>query len=1082
MKCVLEIRTFGGLVFTCNGEPLTPALSRKARALLVYLACEARPCTREFLAELLWPERSQTQSLSNLRKLLMEIRQLATPWVHATRESIMITPDTCWVDVAELEMRLAQGERPRTDGHLSNPASDRLETALALYKGDFLEGFYSNSEDFDAWVNLERERLRFSVTQVLDWLTEVYIHQDNTRAGLTCIARLAQIDSLREKTYQQAMRLYAQAGQREAALRQFETCQELLQQELGITPSPETVDLYENIRAGRFSNLRPQGYMAQARPNHNLPTQATTFIGRQKEVQELLERLEDPECRLLTIGGPGGIGKTRLALEVAQRVTSRYVDGICFVPLAAIRNNEAMVSAILASLAIRIPENDKDLSAFLLHHLASKAMLLVLDNMEHLLDDLDLVQAILATAPHIKLLVTSRQPLAIRWEWYFALQGMQVPVGISSDQPETYSSIQLFVERARRVRNSFMLADDSAGVIRICELVEGMPLGIELAATWVRLMSCQEIAEQIIELETPYQQVEARHKSLQALFENTWLQLSSREQRLLMQLSVFRGGFTVTSATDVVGSTLPDLALLVHKSLISVNYHTNRYEFHQLLKEFMREKLSALPNDEQQALDSHSRYFIEFLQGRENDLRGGQPQVAIEAIQMEIDNVRAAWQHAVENQHFDWIERGCVALNSFYALKVLHHEALTVFRHALDALHAESQPTNRDRVELALQTCLIAPLTAVYGWENHILWPVAERIRELAECMGDNQQLLASLILLVNLYANEEWEKAVEVGQEAVKFSQQLGKQSEMAAHVLNEIPLIFTGRLWQALEHSKAAQALFDPDDCLWATITYGMDPLVISLAHEGITLTLLGYADQGLYAVTKAQARAEALGQPFSTAFAIGFTASCYMCTRTAASIISTAQRLADLGAEHGFKHWLVFAPCFQAVGLILQGDYEEGIALLGPSIQQEQAIGLTHNLPVWYAYLGYAYAQIGRLEQGFIELNHGITEMNRVGERYHESCIYRLRGEMLLLGNDAQAAAASFEQAIIVAQQQHSKFYELQATLSLYDLLRRDDRRNEAFTRLRAIYDWFTEGLACPDLIQARALLQDNHRVTN
>ncbi|MFN8379461.1 MAG: BTAD domain-containing putative transcriptional regulator [Anaerolineae bacterium] len=888
---------------------------------------------------------------------------------------------------------------------------------------------------------------------------------------------LLRLDPLREKTYRQAMRLMAATGQREAALRQFEACQRILRDELGIAPAAHTVELAERIRRGEFSapDPRPAALPSTGMLSH-LPGQATSFVGRQAELAELLERLEDPDCRLLTIGGPGGIGKTRLALEVARRAAPRFANGVSFVPLVSVNSTEAMTSSVLSSLGMRPPETGPDLRAYLLNELASQSLLLVLDNMEHLLKEVGLIEAILEGAPGVRLLVTSRQPLDLEWEWYYPLEGLAVPTS-ATDTPETYSSVQLFAERARRARASFRLSDDPQGVVRICQRVEGMPLGIELAASWVRVMTCKEIAEEILGLETPYHTGEVRHHSLQALFENSWQRLSPREQELLMRLSVFRGGFTAAAAEEVAGAQRTDLAQLVQKSLIGLNYRTNRYEIHQLLVQFLRRKLKEQPDLEMTTNDAHSTYYMEFLRAREAELSSGSPWQALDDLRVDIENGRVAWAFALQQRRFDAIERSCTGLNTFFTLNVMHHDALGFFRRALEALALEPESTSRDRVELALQTCLIAPLTAVYGWEDRALWPVAERIRELAERLGNNQQVLTSLILLVDLYASNEWDRAVTVADEAVTFSKQhLGRQEQMAAHVLNELPLLFTGRLASALVQARSAQALFDPDNCLWATTTYGIDPLVISLSHAGIAQVMLGYADQGVRTLETAEARARTLGQPLALCFALAFDAISHLVTRNTARSYAAGETLIAMATEHGYAHWSVFGPCFRAVSLIQQGAYQDGIKALLPALEQEVQAGLTHNLPSWYAHLGVAYAMTGRLEQGIAGTECALATVERTGERYHESLAHRMQGELRRLAGDLVGAEASFEQAIRVAQAQESRFYELQALNSLYDLYESKGRAEDVRSRLQALCNWFTEGLDRPDLVEARQRLKN------
>ncbi|HYO87347.1 MAG TPA: BTAD domain-containing putative transcriptional regulator, partial [Candidatus Limnocylindrales bacterium] len=960
-----------------------------------------------------------------------------------------------------------------------DPASSEmiaaLEAAVALYRGDFLEGFALESEEFDAWATLERERLRLSITEALDRLIEAYTHEGNAHAGMDCAARLFRLDALREKTYRLTMRLLAKTGQREAALHQFAVCQQTLQAELGIEPGPKTVALYERIRAGDLPAAEPRAAAAAQPPRLiNLPPQATSFIGRQTEIQDLLDQLDQPDCRLLTIGGPGGIGKTRLALEVARRAASRFSDGVCFVPLVGVRNTDTVLTAILSALSVRPEENERDLRAVLLNHLADKSLLLVLDNMEHLLADLSLMEAILAGAPRVCLLVTSRHPLALDWEWHFMLGGMDVPAGSDDEAPESYSGVSLFIERARRVHHSFSFAEDPAGVVQICQRVAGMPLGIEIAAAWVRAMPCAEIAAQFIALETPYQIADERHHSLRALFDSTWRLLDEKEQRLLMQLSVFRGGFTAAAAAAVAGAQLPDLARLVRKALLGVNFRTNRYEFHPLLNEFLREQVHAQPELETQALDAHCAFFVKFVRACEGGLHGSHARRVLDEIQVEVENVHAAWQHAVEHGQFESIEPCIQCMNAFYINSALPFEALSMFWKALDALLREPASTRRDRIELALQASLTSLITAAYGWEVDRLWPVVDRMRALAERLGDQQQLMASMVLLVDLNGNRHWERGVEVGKEALAISQHMGPQQQMAAHTVNAAPNLFTGRHAQALEHCRAAQALFDPDDYYWATTVYGIDPMVVSLSHTGNVQTLLGYADQGLQSLNQACERAKALDQPLAHCFALAFVALSHLCTRETALSDATGIEITELAEKHGYTMWWMFGPCVHAVSMIQQGAFPEGIAALLPAIEQERAAGQRRHLSSWYAHLGYAYGRMGDVELGLAEIEEALTEIAETGERYHEAVVYRVQGELRQMQGDDAGAEASFEQAIEVAQRQHAKFHELQATLSLFRLLQAQGRAEEGYARLQAIYAWFTEGFDRPDLVEARQIL--------
>ncbi len=373
-----------------------------------------------------------------------------------------------------------------------------------------------------------------------------------------------------------------------------------------------------------------------------------------------------------------------------------------------------------------------------------------------------------------------------------------------------------------------------------------------------------------------------------------------------------------------------------------------------------------------------------------------------------------------------------------------------------------------------MQASLTSLITAAYGWDADRLSPVVERMRTLAERLGDQPQLMASLVLLVDLNGNRHWERGVEVGKEALAISQHMGPQQQMAAHIVFAGPNLFTGRHVQALEHCRAAQALFDPDDYYWATTVYGHRSDGRLAVPYRKYANSLGYADQGLQSLNRACERAKALDQPLARCFALAFVALSHLCTHESALCDAAGIEIAELAEKHGYAMWWLFGPCVRAASMIQQGNFAEGIAALLPAIEQERAARQRRHLSSWYAHLGYAYGRMGEVKVGLAEIEKAFTEIAETGERYHEAVVYRMQGELLLLKGDEAGAEANFEQAIVVAQRQEAKFHELQATLSLFRLLQAQGRANEGYARVQAIYAWFTEGFDRPDLVEARQIL--------
>lgn len=415
----------------------------------------------------------------------------------------------------------------------------------------------------------------------------------------------------------------------------------------------------------------------------SIPT-TTFFVGRDNELGEISRLMANPSCRLLTLTGPAGIGKTRLALEVALRQASRFADGFCFVPLQPLHSHEFILSSLAEGLRCPVFPN-QDLLAQLLGYLREKSLLLVLDNFEHLLQGVDCLGDIIANAPQVKLLVTSRERLNLAEEWVYDLQGLSYPPDERDTQVEAYGAVQLFLQNARRVRHGFKpAAEQRLAIGRICRLVGGIPLGIELAAAWVRVLSCEVIADEIAcsldILETASESMPPRHRSMRAAIEPTWNRLTVAEQDVFKKLSVFRGNITLEAAQAVTGATRHNLRSLVDKSLLQMDGNS-RYALHELLRQYGEEQLGGSPEDRELALDQHRAYFMRFLGERESQIVFlGQQKEAIARIGEDLANVRVAWRRTVVQGRFAELINGCEGLWGYYCMLGWDQEGADVFR------------------------------------------------------------------------------------------------------------------------------------------------------------------------------------------------------------------------------------------------------------------------------------------------------------------------------------------------------------------------------------------------------------------
>jgi predicted ATPase/transcriptional regulator with XRE-family HTH domain len=456
----------------------------------------------------------------------------------------------------------------------------------------------------------------------------------------------------------------------------------------------------------------------------NLPHHPTPLIGRAQELDGLARLLADAQVRLVTITGPGGIGKTRLATALAEQllVAERFPDGVFFVPLAPIEATERIVPALAEALEFPLDAGQQPARSprqQVLDYLHSKRLALVLDNVEHLLRDAetgaaDLISGVLDTAAGVAILATSRERLKLREEHLYPLGGLEVP---GAEAPESYGAVALFVQRARLLRPDFAPTADDQGVIaRICHLVEGMPLAIELAAGWIDTLALSDIAAEIDRgldvLATELRDVPVRHRNMRAVFDATWQRLGAAEQAVFARFSVLRGGGTRGAVQAVIGATLPQLHALVGASLLYYDTRRDRYTVHELLRQYAAEKLAADTADEATARDRHAAYYCGLLHELKADLQGGRQREALAAIEADGENARAAWEWAAQRQNVALLDQAIDSLGHFYEWQGRAEEGVAAFGAAAAAL-ATSPGLDAQRVR--------ARILAWQSWCAHLL-------------------------------------------------------------------------------------------------------------------------------------------------------------------------------------------------------------------------------------------------------------------------------------------------------------------------------------------------------------------------
>jgi predicted ATPase/DNA-binding SARP family transcriptional activator len=713
-----------------------PLERRKALALLAYLAVTGQPQPRDTLAALLWPEANASEARAALRRALSVLTtSLEGAGLDSRRETIAATPEAIGVDVLEFRrlLRETQAHHPAGEAPCGT-CLERLAEAAELYRGEFMAGFtLRDSPDFDEWQFQLAENLRRDLAAVLEGLARGYGADGDYRAALEPARRWVALDPLHEPAQRTLMRLYALAGQPTAAQRAYLEARRLLEAELNTPPEPETTRLYDDIRAGR---IQPAGAAAPLRglPDElpvarreaagvparsaHLPAPSTPLLGRVAELALLAERLADPACRLVTVVGPGGSGKTRLALHAAAGHGARTSLPVAFVPLASAPSPEVIAAAIAEALGLANLD-EADPTGYLLAALHDRQLLLLLDNFEHLLPGAGLLADVLAQAPGLRLVVTSRERLHLHGEWVLELAGLPFPPDASAPNIDFYEAVQLFLQSARQARGSFVLDDATRpAVVDICRLVEGLPLGLELAAAWTRVLSPAEIATEITRnldfLATNRRDVPARQRSLRAAFEHSWQLLGPGERDALSRLTIFQRAFGRQAAEAVAGAGLTTLAALADKSLLRAlppRRGLAQYELHEQVRQFAGEKLAETSSEAEAARREHARYYAAMLARLPAEKHCPiETQMELYGdVAAEVDNARAAWQWAVAQGDLDLMEQAGPGLFSFFRWQSWYQEARELMGHAAQRV-AELTPAlpsaERPRAERLLASLL----------------------------------------------------------------------------------------------------------------------------------------------------------------------------------------------------------------------------------------------------------------------------------------------------------------------------------------------------------------------------------------
>jgi predicted ATPase len=843
--------------------------NRKAIGLLAYLLIESDHAhSREFLLGLLWPDLPTAAAQNNLRVTWAHLQKALGTSAFDEQPHLIGDRLTLRFNLlSDYELDVARFRTLIEDCRLhSHPDQDscaecatRLTQALELVRGEFMEGFsLGDCLQFDEWHLLQREHLRVQVTSALEQLTAFHERAGHLAEAERSVRRLLEYDPLNESAYRQLMRVLARADQRSAALDVYETCRRVLATELGLAPAVETVTLAEQIRTHA---------PFESHATHvDLPPVLTRFFGRQQESARLVDLLSRRTVRLVTLAGPGGVGKTRLAIEVAHRMAGVFARDICLVELAGVADERSVDDAV--AVALRLPTNTgRSSTGAILDYLRDKTMFLVLDNCEHLVKACArLVQTLSRDAAGLTVLATSRIPLHLDEEHVVRLEPFATP-GINDAERLTvadalsFDSVQLFTDRAAQSLLQFALSDANVlPVVRICQQLDGIPLAIEIAAAQTRVLPVEAIAERLgqrfawlnrqVAENSPHKgETLPRQRTLHTLIDWSYELLSDQARLVLCRLSVFAGGWTLEAAEAVSAPGEPCaeiLAELVDHSLVVFGADTERrrYGMHETIRHFAQGCLRG-SDQEAGARERHARYYAELVASAAKNREGQTLLAGLRTVKDDHDNVGRAFEWLLAHDHEQalglvaqlgtdlnfwelggffqegrrWLERaleqtqGLVSISRVQALLAAADlsSAISDFEYGLGCARQAQQLSQqlgdqRGEIDANLKYCELAELAG----EGANLYAQVEEVLRMAEQMSYTAGIAKARLVLGSIFFHAgEFETAIQYVLPSIALWRELDKPFELAT-ALNRL----ASALLEIHEYAAGQQALLECRD----------------------------------------------------------------------------------------------------------------------------------------------------------------------------------------------------------------------------------------------------------------------------
>ncbi|MFK8080108.1 MAG: BTAD domain-containing putative transcriptional regulator [Granulosicoccus sp.] len=1095
-----RLHLFGTPILKDAQNKILSVRGRKSMALLAYLAVtHPQVHSRERLADLFWPDSTDKDARNSLRVSVSRISHVlgssAPPLLTTTRLTVALNAESLLLcDVVEFRnlLKLA-ATHDHSDGLHCIACIRQMTEASNLYTADFMEAFHvADCEDYEEWQFGTREQFRAAAMDTIATLIRQAVTTGDMSAAEHNSRQLLVLDPFRESAHRILMRAMAHSGNKTGALAHFSLMKSALRKELGASPENETLALVSSIESGEFPatadkeapDISTAGALIAP---HNLPFEKMPYIGNSLAQAKLIRQLG--EHRLVTLTGIGGVGKSRLAVQVSHTLLSSFPGGIWLVKLASVSSHSELLAKLASVLGVQLLPGDEAIIS-ICNQITHQKLLLILDNFEHLISECDFVETLLEQTENLTILVTSRQRLQFSGESVFPVPGLSYSRTQTADRSDTAQggdAFRLFVDVASRAGVDFEANSSNRQQIQqIVELVEGHPLAIVIAASWVDGLSCRQILQELVTgleiLQTDSSAIPKRQRSIRAAFNYSWNLLKTQEQTLFASLSVFRGGFDKQAAENITGATYQSITRLLRKSLLQHLPGLERYEMHELMRQYAEEKLCA-SNAELTIREAHSHHYLNVLNdytATHLDLNASLEQ---HSFHTEFNNISKAWHFALEQGHEDTLVKATNNLRIMCSLTTHSHALLELLEPVLHMIeHPEKDDTHP---ELALNLLLAIGFAYRYtsGYFARELGDIFARAYALADSLKTSPELFIVLYgkwsfnftsgsLSDNAPLLTQWRERLAMMDQDERI-QPYAHDARFVIHMLEGPQLQCTGEFTKAREVILAGLELEDGSRYSAMIGHYGLNFAVSGRHWLAINQCIAGFMDQCSQTITEAHHIALCGNNPYMRMFvAFGQLVIATLCADVT-RIRAHANAVNTLVTEHrifgAFQH---HADIYSAYAKSID-DTTSDLAHLQSLIDSGNGIPIFRLFDVQL--LADALVRAGRAKEALQYLKIYTEPAERRMIRFSLSESARIEGDAFQASGDIAQAQHSYDKSMSIASRQQAGLYTLRTGSAMASFLAQQNKPSEARALLTPIINALPECRSIIDYKKANEVLR-------